>query len=89
MKRRSVLVASLAMASLMSFAPVQAANALPEGPVNFIIPVAVGGGTDLTFRALSEADWANGLAEAGVDAEWDEFGIAGTTVDPVSKEVVR
>jgi tripartite-type tricarboxylate transporter receptor subunit TctC len=55
MNRRSVLVASLAMASLMSFARAQAANALPEGPVNFIIPVAVGGGTDLTFRALSEA----------------------------------
>jgi len=59
MKRRSVLpfVASLAMASLLSSSPAhaQAANALPEGPVNFIIPVAVGGGTDLTFRALSEA----------------------------------
>jgi tripartite-type tricarboxylate transporter receptor subunit TctC len=55
MKRRSVLVASLAIASLMSVAPARAANALPEGPVNFIIPVAVGGGTDLTFRALAEA----------------------------------
>ena len=31
------------------------ARALPEGTVNFIIPVAVGGGTDLTFRALAEA----------------------------------
>ncbi len=41
------------------------------------------------FRALPEADWANGLAEAGVDAEWDQLGIAGSTVDPVSKEVVR
>ncbi|HEY4065754.1 MAG TPA: tripartite tricarboxylate transporter substrate binding protein [Burkholderiaceae bacterium] len=28
---------------------------LPEGVVNFIVPVAVGGGTDLTFRALVES----------------------------------
>ena len=41
------------------------------------------------FRALPEADWANGLTEAGVDAEWDQLGIAGSTVDPVSKEVAR
>ncbi len=32
-----------------------AADALPDGNVNFIIPVAVGGGTDMTFRALAEA----------------------------------
>jgi tripartite-type tricarboxylate transporter receptor subunit TctC len=56
------LIASLAMALLLSLAPgrqahAQAAkpHALPEGNVNFIIPVAVGGGTDLTFRALAEA----------------------------------
>ena len=41
------------------------------------------------FRALSEADWNNGLAEAAVDAEWDQRGLAGSTVVPVSKEVVR
>ena len=41
------------------------------------------------FKALAEADWANGLAEAGVDADWDQRGVAGSTVDPVSKEVVR
>ncbi len=41
------------------------------------------------FGALAEADWANGLAEANVDADWDLRGVAGSTVDPVSKEVVR
>jgi manganese oxidase len=41
------------------------------------------------FRALSEADWANGLAEAAVDAEWDQRGLGGSTVDAVSKEVVQ
>ena len=41
------------------------------------------------FRALSDADWANGLAEAVVDAEWDHRGLTGSTVDPISKEVVR
>lgn len=30
-------------------------TALPEGNINFIIPVPPGGGTDLTFRALMEA----------------------------------
>jgi tripartite-type tricarboxylate transporter receptor subunit TctC len=30
-------------------------NPLPEGTLNFIIPVPPGGGTDLTFRALMEA----------------------------------
>jgi len=33
----------------------QTATHLPEGIVNFILPVAPGGGTDLTFRALAEA----------------------------------
>lgn len=41
------------------------------------------------FKALTPADWANGLVEAGVDADWDRRGIAGSTVDPVSKEVVQ
>jgi FtsP/CotA-like multicopper oxidase with cupredoxin domain len=41
------------------------------------------------FKALQPADWANGLAAAGVDAEWDQRGVAGSTVDPGTKEVVR
>jgi FtsP/CotA-like multicopper oxidase with cupredoxin domain len=41
------------------------------------------------FRALTEADWAAGLAESGVDADWDQRGIAGSTVNPETKEVVR
>jgi len=55
-------IASLATALLLSIAAApqahaqaHKASALPEGNVNFIIPVAVGGGTDLTFRALAEA----------------------------------
>ncbi|MFN8467918.1 MAG: multicopper oxidase domain-containing protein [Caldilineaceae bacterium] len=41
------------------------------------------------FRAMSDAEWANGLAAAAVDAEWDQRGLGGSTVDPVTKEVVR
>lgn len=55
-------LASLAMALLVSLAPVQQAHAqaqkahaLPDGYVNFIVPVAPAGGTDLTFRALAQA----------------------------------
>lgn len=45
------------LGALLASAPVQAqaAFALPDGPVNFIVPVPAGGGTDLTFRALAEA----------------------------------
>jgi tripartite-type tricarboxylate transporter receptor subunit TctC len=52
-------IASAALALFVAFAPLQAHSqakpALPEGNVNFIIPVAPAGGTDLTFRALVEA----------------------------------
>jgi FtsP/CotA-like multicopper oxidase with cupredoxin domain len=41
------------------------------------------------FKALHPADWSTGLAAAGVDTEWDRRGIAGSTVDPETKEVVR
>jgi tripartite-type tricarboxylate transporter receptor subunit TctC len=53
--------ASLAMALALSLGAAQQAAAqakpyaLPDGNVNFIIPVAAGGGTDSTFRALAEA----------------------------------
>jgi tripartite-type tricarboxylate transporter receptor subunit TctC len=51
--------AVLATTLLVSLAPAHAQSKnpapLPEGPINFIIPVAPGGGTDMTFRALSEA----------------------------------
>jgi tripartite-type tricarboxylate transporter receptor subunit TctC len=60
MKRRFALsvIASVATAVLVSVGPAahaQTKDPLPEGPINFIIPVAVGGGTDNTFRALVEA----------------------------------
>ena len=56
--RRTALAA--AMAGVVTLVPAQQAlaqaqSALPEGNINFIIPVAPGGGTDNTFRALSEA----------------------------------
>jgi tripartite-type tricarboxylate transporter receptor subunit TctC len=56
----SKAVASLVIATSLSFAATEAfpqakPYALPEGPVNFIIPVSPGGGTDMTFRALAEA----------------------------------
>jgi tripartite-type tricarboxylate transporter receptor subunit TctC len=58
--RRIPVLAALAMALTVSLSPAvqaqaQKPSALPEGTVNFIIPVAVGGGTDMTFRALAEA----------------------------------
>jgi tripartite-type tricarboxylate transporter receptor subunit TctC len=59
---RKSVVASVAMALSVFLAPSQQAhaqapkaNALPDGNVTFIIPVAPAGGTDLTFRALTEA----------------------------------
>jgi tripartite-type tricarboxylate transporter receptor subunit TctC len=58
----SPLVDSLIMALLLAMSPASDASAegktsavLPDGHVNFIVPVAAGGGTDLTFRALAEA----------------------------------
>ena len=55
-------LASAALALTLAFTAAHPAHAqgqkpytLPEGPVNFIIPVAAGGGTDATFRALAEA----------------------------------
>ena len=41
------------------------------------------------FKVVAPADWPAALAEAGVDATWDERGASGNTVDPASKEVVR
>ena len=64
MKRdiRRQVIAGAAMALFAAFLPMQQAHAqaqkpyaLPEGNINFIIPVAPAGGTDLTFRALTEA----------------------------------
>lgn len=46
--------AGLAAAALPGLAQAQK-GALPEGNINFIIPVPPAGGTDLTFRALMEA----------------------------------
>ncbi|MCA0240829.1 MAG: tripartite tricarboxylate transporter substrate binding protein [Proteobacteria bacterium] len=58
--RINALAATLGTACLVALVPARQAAAqptpaLPEGVVNFIIPVAVGGGTDMTFRALAEA----------------------------------
>jgi tripartite-type tricarboxylate transporter receptor subunit TctC len=59
---RKSVVASVAMALSVFLAPSQQAHAqaskpyaLPDGNVTLIIPVAPAGGTDLTFRALTEA----------------------------------
>lgn len=41
------------------------------------------------FNVLAEADWSAGLAQAGVDADWDARGLAGSTVNGETKEVVR
>lgn len=56
-KRRQLVTAmalGLAGAGLPGLARAQRAP-LPEGNINFIIPVPPAGGTDLTFRALMEA----------------------------------
>jgi tripartite-type tricarboxylate transporter receptor subunit TctC len=48
-------LAAIAAMGCIGTAVAQKASALPDGIVNFIVPVAVGGGTDLTFRALVES----------------------------------
>ncbi|QHJ00444.1 tripartite tricarboxylate transporter substrate binding protein [Xylophilus rhododendri] len=54
--QRRTLCASLALTGIAALLPAAARAApLPEGPINFIIPVPPAGGTDLTFRALMEA----------------------------------
>lgn len=53
--RRSVCGALAMLALSSAMLPLAAHAALPEGPINFIIPVPPAGGTDLTFRALMEA----------------------------------
>jgi tripartite-type tricarboxylate transporter receptor subunit TctC len=60
MRFRFRCLASLAFATAaMALAPIHSAFAqakgLPEGNVTIIVPVAPGGGTDLTFRGLAEA----------------------------------
>lgn len=55
MLRRHFLGSTAACLPAFGATVAHAADALPEGNVNFIIPVAVGGGTDMTFRALAEA----------------------------------
>lgn len=55
MLRRHFLSSTAACLPVFGATVAHAADALPEGNVNFIIPVAVGGGTDMTFRALAEA----------------------------------
>lgn len=57
---RRQVIAAAAFALVASFLPARQAlaqtrPALPEGSINFLIPVAPAGGTDLTFRALVEA----------------------------------
>ncbi len=51
--RRAFAARAFTLALALAGSAAQAA--LPEGPVNFIIPVAAGGGTDMTFRALADA----------------------------------
>ncbi len=41
------------------------------------------------FNAVAPADWPMALADANVDAEWDDRGRNGATVDFISKEVLR
>lgn len=56
--RRLVLSTGIATAlsALIGAAPSAIAQAaLPEGPINLIVPFAPGGGTDLVFRGLAEA----------------------------------
>lgn len=55
---RRQFVTAVGSAVAAAFAPGLARaqkSALPEGNINFIIPVPPGGGTDLTFRALMES----------------------------------
>jgi tripartite-type tricarboxylate transporter receptor subunit TctC len=55
-KTRRSLIAAAALGLCVAAAPSFAQKApLPEGNINFIIPVPPAGGTDLTFRALMEA----------------------------------
>lgn len=55
LSRRAALCISVAtLVTGLATATVNA-QGLPEGVLNFIVPVAVGGGTDMTFRALAEA----------------------------------
>jgi tripartite-type tricarboxylate transporter receptor subunit TctC len=55
-KTRRSLIAAAALGLCVAAAPAFAQKApLPEGNINFIIPVPPAGGTDLTFRALMEA----------------------------------
>ncbi len=55
--RRAAVAAAVGMIAALPAASVlaQGKSALPEGNINFVIPVAPAGGTDLTFRALAEA----------------------------------
>lgn len=53
--RRALVAATFVLAAVPWSNTAAQTSPLPEGAVNFIIPVAVGGGTDMTFRALSEA----------------------------------
>ncbi|MDB5859379.1 MAG: transporter substrate-binding protein [Ramlibacter sp.] len=55
-KTRRHLIAAAAFGLAFAAVPGYAQKpALPEGNINFIIPVPPGGGTDMTFRALMEA----------------------------------
>lgn len=51
----SLLLSNFAASSTYAQGAQQKPYSLPEGNVSFIVPVAAGGGTDMTFRALSEA----------------------------------
>lgn len=55
-RRQFVVTLSSAAVATIAHDPVWAQkSALPDGSINFIIPVPPGGGTDLTFRALMES----------------------------------
>lgn len=51
----AAMMVSMGLSLAVSTSATAQPAALPDGNVNFIIPVAAGGGTDSTFRALAEA----------------------------------
>jgi tripartite-type tricarboxylate transporter receptor subunit TctC len=58
MRRRSLLLAALA-------APQVRAQAFPNRPIRYIVPVAAGGGSDLVARTTTEA-WSRALGQSFV-----------------------
>ena len=58
MRRRSLLLAALG-------APTVRAQAFPNKPIRYIVPVAAGGGSDLVARTTTEA-WSRALGQSFV-----------------------